>query len=62
LNRIVGFLLAVSAVLVLTSCGGGGGGGGSSLGRLSVIADFQDPTRTVPGYADTLRVNVTPPA
>ncbi len=54
--RFVGLLFA----FVLVGCGGGGGG--SSSGRLTVVADFADPTREVPGYADTLRVSVTPPA
>ncbi len=56
MNRFVGLALA----LALVGCGGGGGG--SSVGRLTVTADFADPTREVPGYADTLRVTVTPPA
>lgn len=50
---------------MLSGCGGGGGtggGGGGTTGRLSVISDFQPATRTVPGYADSLIVTVTPPA
>ena len=35
MNRFVGFLLAVFAVFVLTSCGGGGGVGSGGSGHLS---------------------------
>jgi hypothetical protein len=55
-------LLLAPALVLLAGCGGGGGGAsGSGLGAISVIADFQSPTRVVPGYADSLRVTVTPP-
>ena len=56
------FLLAA----VIAGCGGtvreSSGGGGGATGRLSVISNYQAATRRVPGYADTLRVTVTPPA
>jgi hypothetical protein len=48
------------ALTLLAGCGGGGGGG-VSLGRLTISAEFADPTRVVPGYADSLRVVVAPP-
>ena len=54
------FLLAAG----MAGCGGGGGGGVPPVvttGRLSVTSDYQDKTRVVPGYADTLEILVTPP-
>lgn len=57
-------VLLIALPPLLGGCGGGGGGAstGSLLGTLSVLSEFDDATRTVPGYADTLRVTVTPPA
>ncbi|MCH8977734.1 MAG: PD40 domain-containing protein [Armatimonadetes bacterium] len=59
----------IALALLQGGCGGGGGGGagsggmtgGGAAGRLLVLADFEDPTRVVPGYADSLRVTVTSP-
>jgi hypothetical protein len=45
---------------VLCSCGGSSGGG-VKKGSVSIVSEFAPPTREVPGYADTLRVLVTPP-
>ncbi len=55
-------ILVSTIVLALVATGCGGGGGGASLGKLTLVADFADPTRVLPGYADSLRVTVTPPA
>jgi hypothetical protein len=59
-----GCLLFLALVISTILCGCGGGGSsnaGPVFGRISVIADFQPATRSVPGYADSLRVTVTAP-
>ena len=59
-NLYVLFVGALALALLQGGCGGGGGGGNATA-RLSITADFQSATRIVPGYADGLRVAVTPP-
>lgn len=55
-------LLAL-AVISGTGCGGGGGAStGSELATLSIVSDFDPATRSVPGYADALRVRLLPPS
>lgn len=66
-NLYVLFIAVMALALLQGGCGGGGGKaggttGGGATGRLLVLADFADATRTVPGYADALRVTVTQPA
>ena len=67
-NLYVLFIAVMALAFLQGGCGGGGGGGaggttgGGATGRLLVLSHFADATRTVPGYADALRVTVTPPA
>lgn len=55
-----------SYCMIATACwliaGCGGGGGGVVDGNLLVIANFQTATRSIPGYADTVRVTIVPPS
>ncbi len=67
MRPVLGAFLFVATSLLISSCGGGGGSGtgggsgGTSSPEVTISAIFSPATRTVPGYADTLRITITPP-
>ena len=61
MKRLIALFAMFGALALIPGCGGGGTGV-LTTGSILVISDYKAATRSAPGYADTLRVTVTPPA